>query len=157
MDNFIPCRPVDAGIGFYPCQYGCTRYNTPFSYVGINTTKPSTFDQVMAYTQSNDIFLKDYALAFARMMNVGYGASPSNPGKLGYLTAIDLDSCNLPLCQFAGMCSKSSDCTLGNKCVFSDHYSHWPLRRPCSRLLLHPVRCICIVHSSTCPLVSLHA
>lgn len=123
VDNFIPCRPIDGGIGFYPCRYGCTKYNTPFSYVGINSTKPSTFEQVMAYTQSNDLFLKDYASAFSRMINVGYGASPSSPGKLGYLTAIDLNSCNLPLCQFAGLCSKSNDCTPGNKCVFTDHYS----------------------------------
>jgi hypothetical protein len=123
VDNFIPCRPIDAPIGFYPCQFGCTKYNTPFSYVGINTTKPSTFKQVMAYTQSNDLFLKDYASAFSRMMNVGYGSSSSSPKKLGYLTDIDLNSCQLPLCQFASSCSKSSDCMPGNKCFFKDRYS----------------------------------
>lgn len=77
VDNFILCRPIDAT--FYPCQYGCTRNTTTNSYVGINSTKPSTFKQVMAYTQSNDLFLKDYALAFSRMTNVGYGSSSSSP------------------------------------------------------------------------------
>jgi len=122
VDNFIPCRSIDAFIGFYPCLYGCTKYQTPFSYVGFNSTKPSTFKQVMSYTQSNNLFLKDYALAFSRMINVGYGTSPSSPGKLGYLTDIDLNSCQLPLCQFAGGCLKSSDCVLGNKCVITSKY-----------------------------------
>lgn len=93
VNNFVPCRPEDAALPFFPCPYGCTKYNTPFSYVGLNTTEPSTLEQVMAYTQSNDLFLKDYAKAFSRMITVGYGVSPGGPGKLGLLTPIDLDSC----------------------------------------------------------------
>ncbi len=64
---------------------------------------PATFSQIKAYSENNKLFLKDFAAAYVKMVNVGYKvkgndngkdkkdrSDDSNTGKLGTLKSIDL-------------------------------------------------------------------
>lgn len=80
-----------------PGGYGCRDPS--------NLIQPSTWDQCLQYAADNTLFLFDFAASFTKMSTVGYGIQVQNDdgsyttikdeGKLGMLTSLDLDSCNL--------------------------------------------------------------
>ena len=73
-------------------QVGCT--STSF---GTISGMSETYQQVKQYAEDNTLFLKDFAQAYTKMVNVGYSTTnpPTNlrgQSKLGQLTSIDLGS-----------------------------------------------------------------
>lgn len=82
------CTPGDSATA-----YGCI--NPP----GIPQNVPSTAQLCLTYANSNGVFVRAFALAFARMSAAGYGGvvgtadGATTTGKLGTLTTIDLSLC----------------------------------------------------------------
>ena len=80
------CGPVSAGGA-----YGCIN--------PLNQAAPSTAQLALQYSNNNNLFLRNFATAFAKMAAAGYGSTVSavdgatTTGKLGTLTTIDLTTC----------------------------------------------------------------